>query len=96
MSVVVAERAEYNLTSRLQEMAQENFYRHAFLTKYHTFVTPEKLFDSLVERYEMDHPPDLTDEEFQEWKEKKLRPVQKRWEISYCRFRSPAYNVTEF
>ena len=27
----------------------------------------------------MDHPGSLTTEEFEEWKEKKLRPVQKRY-----------------
>lgn len=59
-------------------MTQENSYRHAFLATFSTFTTADQLFDLLVERYEMDHPSELSDTEFQEWKEKKLRPVQKR------------------
>ena len=42
------------------------------------FTSPARLFELLVERYQMDHPASLSTEEFEEWKEKKLRPTQKR------------------
>jgi son of sevenless-like protein len=45
---------------------------------FRTFTTAENLLDSLVARYELDHPPDLSNAEFDTWKEKKLRPTQKR------------------
>lgn len=45
---------------------------------FRTFASPEVVFDLLVERYQMDHPASLSIEEFEEWKEKKLRPTQNR------------------
>ncbi|TDL26433.1 ras GEF [Rickenella mellea] len=58
--------------------SQETALRHVFLTTFRTFATADEVFDIFIERYQMDHPPQLTTEEFQEWKEKKLRRVQKR------------------
>ncbi|KAI5120791.1 hypothetical protein M0805_002418 [Coniferiporia weirii] len=60
------------------KMAREKMYRDAFLTTFITFTTAREFFDLLIERFEMDYPPSLTQEESNEWREKKLRPVQKR------------------
>lgn len=49
-----------------------------FLMTFRGFASPEHVFDLLVERYQMDHPAGLSSEEFDEWKEKKLRPTQHR------------------
>lgn len=59
-------------------MTQELSYRHAFLTTFRTFTTADEVFDLLIERYQMDHPAGLTTEEFEEWKNRKLRPIQTR------------------
>lgn len=67
-----------SLTSMPSEMAQETVFRNTFLMTFRTFTSPDQFFDLLVERYRMDHPPDLTGSEFEEWKDKKLLPTQKR------------------
>lgn len=36
------------------------------------------MFRLLVDQYEMGHPPNLSDEEFDDWKARKLRPTQRR------------------
>lgn len=59
-------------------MAQDIIYRRTFLTTFHTFTTAEELLELLIERYEMDHPANLTNDQFEEWKEKRMRPVQRR------------------
>jgi son of sevenless-like protein len=45
---------------------------------FRSFTSPERLFELLVEMYQMDDPRSLSTEEFEEWKQKKLRPTQKR------------------
>lgn len=45
---------------------------------YKTFTDSTELFTLLVERYLMDPPSGLTDEQRAEWKEKRLRPTQTR------------------
>jgi son of sevenless len=45
---------------------------------FRTFATPDEVFDLLVERYETIPPTDLADTELEEWKEKKLIPLQSR------------------
>lgn len=66
------------ITDILPELTQELSYRHAFLTTLNTFTTADEFFDLLIERYEMDHPQDLNADEFEDWKKRKLRPVQTR------------------
>ncbi|KIO22395.1 hypothetical protein M407DRAFT_28115 [Tulasnella calospora MUT 4182] len=58
--------------------SQENAYRTTFLMTYKTFTDSAELFALLVERYTMDPPGGLTDEQRAEWKEKRLRPTQTR------------------
>jgi hypothetical protein len=59
-------------------LGQEKTFRQAFLTTFRSFAAPDQVFDLLVEQYEMDHPATLTTTEFEEWKEKRLRPTQGR------------------
>jgi son of sevenless len=59
-------------------MAEETLFRNIFMMTFRTLTSPERLFELLVDKYQMDHPSNLGVEEFEEWKEKKLRPTQKR------------------
>lgn len=45
---------------------------------YKTFTDASTVFELLTERYLMDHPSSLNEDEFAEWKEKRLRPAQTR------------------
>ncbi|GJJ13429.1 hypothetical protein Clacol_007683 [Clathrus columnatus] len=56
----------------------EKRFRHVFLLTFHSFTTAERILELLIEKYEMDSPPGLDVEEFNEWKDKKLRPTQAR------------------
>lgn len=56
----------------------ETTFRNVFLMTFRSFASPEAVFDLLVERYQMDHSASLSNEEFEEWKNNKLRPTQKR------------------
>ncbi|KAG9045100.1 hypothetical protein FS837_007032 [Tulasnella sp. UAMH 9824] len=58
--------------------SQETAYRTTFLMTYKSFTDSTELFTLLVERYLMDPPTGLTDEQRAEWKEKRLRPTQTR------------------
>lgn len=58
--------------------SQENAYRTTFLMTYKSFTDSTELFALLVDRYLMDPPPGLTDDQRAEWKEKRLRPTQTR------------------
>jgi son of sevenless-like protein len=59
-------------------MSQETVYQNIFLMTFRNFTSPERLLELLIERYQMDHPASLNTEEFEQWKETKLRPTQKR------------------
>jgi son of sevenless len=45
---------------------------------FRTFVSPDILFEMLVERYQQDHPSPLSTDEFEHWKSIRLRPMQHR------------------
>jgi len=45
---------------------------------FRTFATPDEVFDLLTGLYRMEPPADVTPVEFREWREKRLRPTQKR------------------
>jgi son of sevenless-like protein len=53
-------------------------FRRAFLVTFRTFATSTDVFDLLVAQYELEAPPNLTEEEFEHWRREKLRPTQKR------------------
>ncbi|KAF8504290.1 ras GEF [Hysterangium stoloniferum] len=56
----------------------EESYRHTFLTTFHSFTAADRVIELLIDRYEMDAPTDLVEEQFNEWKLQKLRPTQAR------------------
>jgi son of sevenless-like protein len=58
--------------------SQQETFRRAFLVTFRTFATATEVFDLLVAQYELDLPPNLSEEEFEQWKREKLRPTQKR------------------
>ncbi|KAH8099722.1 ras GEF [Cristinia sonorae] len=58
--------------------AQEKRYRHTFLMTYRTFCTAQDLFGLLLSRYDMKPPLNLTPEELEVWKQKRLRTTQRR------------------
>lgn len=49
-------------------MAEDTLYCNAFLMTFRTFMTPELLFDMIVDRYRDDHPKDLSSHEFDIWR----------------------------
>jgi son of sevenless-like protein len=49
-----------------------------FLMTYRTFTTSDELFDYLVARYFLRPPADLTQQQMQQWMEKKQLIVQLR------------------
>lgn len=53
-------------------------FRRAFLVTFRTFATSTDVFDLLVAQYELEAPPNLTEEEFEHWRREKLRPTQQR------------------
>lgn len=56
---------------------QDN-YRRMFLTTFRTFMTPDDLFDMLVDIYRMSYPEILTESEFDEWRDRCLQPTQRQ------------------
>ncbi|KAG9011301.1 hypothetical protein FRB93_003103 [Tulasnella sp. JGI-2019a] len=66
------------LTMDPLKRSQETAFRNTFLMTYRTFTDAATVFELLTEHYLMTHPEELTDDEFNEWKEKKLRPCQTR------------------
>lgn len=58
--------------------SQQEIFRRAFLVTFRTFATATEVFSLLAAQYELDAPPNLSEEEFEQWKYEKLRPTQKR------------------
>lgn len=50
----------------------------AFLLTYRSFVTTDNLVELLLERYHIEAPSDLTDEQMKEWKLRKQTPIRLR------------------
>src|SRR5882762_1299588 len=59
-------------------MSQQETFRRAFLTTFHTFASAAEVFYLLVSNYEMQPPTGLSLDEFEDWKQQKLRPTQQR------------------
>lgn len=51
-------------------------FRDVFLSTYRSFTDANTLMNLLASRYEMTEPPNLGPAEFEDWKKRKLRPVQ--------------------
>lgn len=56
----------------------EQQFRTTFLMTYKSFTDAATVFSLLTERYSLEHPPNLSENQFMEWKEKKLRQSQAR------------------
>lgn len=51
-------------------------FREAFLSTYRSFTDAKTLMTMLAGRYEMEEPNGLDPNQFEDWKNFKLRPVQ--------------------
>jgi len=69
---------DQGLTVLAAESSQEIKFRHVFLTTFRSFTTADMVFDQLVGRFKMAPPLHLSEDEFEEWKEKKQRLTQQR------------------
>lgn len=49
-----------------------------FLLTFRSFTNAERVLELLIEKYEMPEPRGLTDEEFDEWRDKKLKQTRAR------------------
>ncbi|KAG7099854.1 hypothetical protein E1B28_001661 [Marasmius oreades] len=56
--------------------AEDTAYRRVFLTTFRTFMTANDLFEMLVDHFCTDPPSELTEAEFEDWKEKNLHSRQ--------------------
>ncbi|KAG8688658.1 hypothetical protein FRC08_011312, partial [Ceratobasidium sp. 394] len=56
----------------------EYAFRRAVLLTYEAFTTGNQLLDLLTDQYALEPPRQLTEEQFVEWKEARLRPTQTR------------------
>lgn len=66
------------------ELEHEKTFRHTFLTTFRTFTTADRALELLIDRYGMDPPIELADEQFKDWLEKKFRPTQARCVFLVC------------
>ena len=66
------------LTVHAVGSSQENKFRHAFLTTFKSFTTADMVFDQLVGRFKMAPPVYLSEDEIEEWREKKQKSTQQR------------------
>ncbi|KAF8899165.1 ras guanine nucleotide exchange factor domain-containing protein [Infundibulicybe gibba] len=60
------------------KMAEDTTFRNIFLMTFRTFMSADQLFDMLVDRFRMGHPPEMNSAEFEDWKSKRLFPTRRR------------------
>ena len=60
------------------EPVQEVRYRQAFLLTHKSFATAEEVLDHLFEQFHITPPTDLSSNELEQWKERRLRPTRRR------------------
>ncbi|KAF8665435.1 hypothetical protein AX16_000454 [Volvariella volvacea WC 439] len=60
------------------KMADDAVFPNVFLMTFRTFTTADTLFNMLVERYRFDDPQNVSDAEYEEWKEKRQIPTRQR------------------
>lgn len=53
-------------------------YMTAFLMMYRTFTSSDELLDQLIQRFFIEPPPQLSNEDLRIWQEKKQTPVRLR------------------
>ncbi|KIJ54182.1 hypothetical protein M422DRAFT_241434 [Sphaerobolus stellatus SS14] len=66
------------LTVELLRPELEETFRKVFLTTFHAFTTADRILDLLIDRYQIDAPAELAEDQFEEWKLKKLMPSRAR------------------
>ncbi|QRV80333.1 Ras guanine nucleotide exchange factor [Ceratobasidium sp. AG-Ba] len=66
------------LTCDPPSRSYEHAFRRAVLMTYEAFTTSNQLFELLTDQYVLEPPRQLTEEQFTEWKEARLRPTQAR------------------
>ncbi|KAI8364223.1 ras guanine nucleotide exchange factor domain-containing protein [Blakeslea trispora] len=70
------------LHSLVQYMTQhdqlDSNFNSTFLLTYRSFCTTEELFEELFNRYQLPPPEGMTSDEYEKWKEKKLKLVRLR------------------
>ncbi|KAJ3717263.1 ras guanine nucleotide exchange factor domain-containing protein [Lentinula guzmanii] len=77
--IALVERLVWDIipsAKNLRQNVRDN-YERMFLTTFRTFMTPDDLFDMLVDIYRMPYPENLTESEFDEWRDRCLQPTQR-------------------
>lgn len=84
------------LISKLVDPNLKNEYGYAetFLSMFRTFITPEHLFELLVEKYNMDPPSALSYEEYTVWVVKRQIPMQKAIIRTFQKLFTQYWNVS--
>lgn len=59
--------------------SSDTAFFQAFLLTYRSFVSTDDLVELLLERYHVEAPTDLTEEQMKEWKLRKQTPIRLRW-----------------
>ncbi|BEJ03260.1 hypothetical protein CcaverHIS641_0104350 [Cutaneotrichosporon cavernicola] len=58
--------------------SSDTAFFQAFLLTYRSFVSTDDLVELLLERYHVEPPPDLTEEQMKEWRMRKQTPIRLR------------------
>ena len=64
-------------TQLIQSLLDANF-NHTFLTTFKSFATVDEVFEALVQRFHIACPGSLTENQVDEWKQKKQTPIRIR------------------
>ena len=59
-------------------MTVETSFRDTFLMTFRMFTTADVVIDMITRKYEMEYPEGLSETEFMDWKDNKLRQVQSK------------------
>ncbi|KAF9021750.1 ras GEF [Hymenopellis radicata] len=75
--VALVEKLTADTSKDAIKAAKDMHFRNVFLMTFRTFMTADQLFDMLVDIYGMEHPKDISEPEFDDWKEKCWLPTQR-------------------
>ncbi|KAJ3769467.1 ras guanine nucleotide exchange factor domain-containing protein [Lentinula raphanica] len=78
--IALVERLVWDIIPSAKTLREDprDKYRRMFLTTFRTFMTPDDLFDALVDTYRMPYPESLSESEFDDWKDRCLQPTQRQ------------------
>ncbi|PPR06125.1 hypothetical protein CVT26_005347, partial [Gymnopilus dilepis] len=65
-------------TTDLAKQAESSAFTNVFLMTFRTFTTADRLFELLVERFNIKSPKGLTDPEHKDWKHQLREPVRRK------------------